>query len=108
MYRATFNSIDTDRNGYISKEELSAFLDTSFEALHLEQVNRLQRPSIIFKQIDTNSDGNIDFDEFCAATCDRNKVLTDENLGKFFTMLDEDQDGKISRKDMEKMLKAAV
>ena len=58
--RKAFNLFDIDGSGSISKEELKQILGKG----HCKAVNETVWTSII-KEIDSNSDGLISFDEFC-------------------------------------------
>ena len=54
----------------------------------------------MFKQLDVNGDGRVNFDEFIAACYDRRSLLNDENLKLAFDLLDADNDGKIQKRDL--------
>ena len=54
----------------------------------------------MFKQLDVNGDGRVNFDEFIAACYDRRSLLNDENLKLAFDLLDVDNDGKIQKRDL--------
>jgi len=66
--REAFRSLDTENLGMLSMAEVKqAFKDASIPS---EDVDR------IFRTLDTNGDGLINYSEFLAATIDRNKALT--------------------------------
>ncbi|XP_042429941.1 calcium and calcium/calmodulin-dependent serine/threonine-protein kinase-like [Zingiber officinale] len=65
--RLCFQMYDTDRSGYISKEELASMLRALPEdclPLDIAEPGKLDE---IFDQMDANSDGKVTFDEFKAA-----------------------------------------
>jgi len=53
------------------------------------------------ESVDSNANGFIDFTEFVQATISREKVITQEKLGLAFRMLDTDNSGKISVKELK-------
>ena len=59
----------------------------------------------IFKSIDTDKSGKIDYTEFIAASMDRRLYMREERLGEAFSMLDRDGSGKISKDEIKKALK---
>jgi len=59
----------------------------------------------IFKQIDTDNSGNIEYTEFISACIDKNVYLNEEKLKEAFNLFDSDKSGKISRDEIEKVLR---
>ena len=58
--RAAFESIDVDKSGFISREELRKFLDNlALEKLTESEVDEVMRAG------DTDGDQKINFEEFC-------------------------------------------
>jgi len=59
----------------------------------------------IFKSIDTDGSGRIDYTEFLAASIDRKEFLRQERLNEAFMMLDKKGTGKISKEEIKNALK---
>ena len=55
----------------------------------------------VVNAIDTNRDGQIDFNEFVTAAHDRMKMINDENLQNAFKILDLNGDGRISSEEIK-------
>ena len=56
----------------------------------------------VFKCIDTDGDGQLGFEEFLTAACDRQKLITGQNnLEQAFNILDSDKDGKLSLRELQ-------
>ena len=86
---ARYNSIDTNHDAFISKQEMAAE-----EQRGLQRLTELrnQRMQAIFKQLDTNHDGQLSFQEFLAAAPPVHAQTVDEALQQ----LDTNHDGKLS------------
>ena len=85
-----FNAIDTNHDGFISKQEIIAE-----EQRAIVQINqaRDQKMQAEFKKLDTNHDGQLSMQEFMAAAPQvRVKETPDQALSGF----DTNHDGKIS------------
>ncbi len=59
----------------------------------------------IFKQIDTDNSGSIEYTEFISACIDKNIYMNEEKLKEAFNLFDIDKSGKISRDEIERLLK---
>ena len=55
----------------------------------------------VIAAIDSNGDGQIDYDEFMTAAANRAKLLNKENLKAAFNALDSSGDGKITADELE-------
>ena len=55
--------------------------------------------------IDTDKSGKIDYTEFIAATLSKKNDLQKEKLKGAFSMLDKNNDGKISKEDIKGILR---
>jgi len=89
-----FNKFDLNGDGKISKDELSkgikSVIQISNEKLE-EDVNK------IFKALDTDNSGFIDFEEFVRAAIDKEKLLNEQTLKFAFQFFDKDGNGDITR-----------
>lgn len=86
--REAFRSLDTENLGMLSMAEVKqAFKDANIPPEDVEK---------IFKSLDTNGDGLINYSEFLAATVDRKKALTMQNLQFAFHHFDVDGSGFIT------------
>jgi len=94
--RKLFDQYDTANNGVISFEEFKAALEKS--NYPQEQVEE------IFKSIDVNSTGNINYTEFVAATLEINGHIEEERVAEAFDRLDSDDSGYISRENLRQFL----
>ena len=93
-----FSSMDKDKKGTITLQELKNGLEQSFspdEHINIEE---------LFDSIDTDHSGRIDYTEFIAATMDQKLYLKDEKLYEAFNAFDPNSTGKISIKDIKKFL----
>jgi calcium-dependent protein kinase len=90
-FRDAFNALDEDHNGKISKAEmLKGFVSVFGREISPTEVDRM------FEEADADGNGEIDFDEFIAATMDKDKFLSKENIAAAFREFDRDGNGKIS------------
>jgi calcium-dependent protein kinase len=58
----------------------------------------------LFKSIDTDNSGNIEYTEFISASIEKSVYLNEEKLKDAFKLFDADNSGKISRAEIEKVL----
>lgn len=81
----SFKMIDTNHDGQISKEELREVLIQELPATEAEiEVEK------IFKKVDINKTGEIDFSEYLMANIDYKKHLNQKNLQHIFDIIDSD------------------
>lgn len=93
--RKLFESLDTDGDGELSREELEAGLATAkLDAVDIETL----------MQMDTDESGFIDWSEFIAASLDRKKFESRDILQRAFFHLDQDGSGTISKDELGQML----
>lgn len=89
-----FMSIDTDRNGTITVEELK-------KGLHKKGITVSDTEmATIMNDIDVDGNGVIDYEEFIAATMSVNKLENEEQLVKAFEHFDTDNSGYITRDEL--------
>lgn len=89
-----FMSIDTDRSGTITVEELKKGLQKKGIAVSDNEMSR------IMNDIDVDGNGVIDYEEFIAATISVNKLESEEQLVKAFEHFDTDNSGYITRDEL--------
>lgn len=85
--RTVFNSIDVDKSGKISFQELHASLKKVSKDADIPQ---------LLSAIDVSGDHEIDYSEFLAATMQRNLYLREDNIRRAFELLDLDSSGNIT------------
>ena len=94
-----FDKIDVNKDGEISKDELIKCL----ESIYPSQEAKLRADSI-FKEIDFNNDGSINFSEFLTVNIQKEKLLNEETLDKAFRMFDLDGNGYITIEELKKTM----
>jgi len=96
----TFESLDKDGNGVLSRNELiDGYLKVFKDRASAEQeVNR------IIAQVDINNSGEIDFTEFIIAASNTEKFLSKEKLDQAFKLFDIDGDGYITKQEIASVM----
>jgi len=94
-----FDKIDVNKDGEISKDELIKCL----ESIYPSQEAKL-RANAIFKEIDFNNDGSINFSEFLTVNIQKEKLLNEETLDRAFRMFDLDGNGYITIDELKKTM----
>ena len=61
----------------------------------------------IFKKIDTDNSGNIEY-TVISASIEKNVYMNEQKLRDAFNLFDTDKNGKISKKEIERVLKMGV
>lgn len=97
--REVFFSLDKNGDGHISKEELIQHFSPTMGIIPAEE-----EAEKILKQVDTDSNGFIDYTEFLKVNLDSKVLLSDEHLKIAFALFDYDGDGKISPAELKKLL----
>lgn len=59
----------------------------------------------IFKQIDLDDNGSIEFEEWCRATMNKRKILSQKRLLTAYNFLDDDGNGKVDFDEIRAMFK---
>ena len=72
--------------------------------MHQKRLGKEPDWTSLISLVDVNNDGKIDYEEFCTAAYDRDKILNDSNLELAFAILDKNSDGKISREELIEFL----
>ena len=98
--KEAFKALDKDNDGQISLEEFKDGLK------QLPNVKISDEKMVeYFDSIDTDKSGKIDYTEFIAATLSKKNDLQKEKLKEAFSMLDKNNDGKISKEDIKGILR---
>lgn len=99
-----FKEIDRNGDGALSLPELKNGLE---KIKKVKQLNFSEKElEELFSNIDLDSNGVINYNEFIAATFDRKKSNTKEYVYQAFKTFDVNKDGKISIKELEKIITA--
>ena len=88
---------DADGDGTITKNELRRFLKTLGNELTEDDVD------VIYKTVDRNGDGHIDFSEFLhlMEVTSSGKVNSRDELREAFSQFDDDGNGQITRAELK-------
>ncbi|XP_062013509.1 calcium-dependent protein kinase 21-like [Rosa rugosa] len=97
--KAMFTSMDTDKSGTITYEELKTGLARIGSRLSETEVRQLMDAA------DVDGNGSIDYIEFISATMHRQRLERDEHLYKAFQYFDKDSSGYITRDELEAAMK---
>ena len=95
-----FKRIDVDNDGKLSLEEMKKVFSKGDIKIEFNEE--------IFNQIDTDKSGSIEYTEFISACIEKNVYLNEERLREAFSLFDSDKSGKISRNEIERVLKLGV
>ena len=98
-YIKMFEKLDTGHDGTISIPEMKRGLK-SLGTLNFDVKSDDDWDELLDK-MDTNGDGQIDFNEFLAAAYDKTKLLNEKNIQVAFDLFDRDKKGYISQKDLK-------
>ena len=96
--KRTFASVDTDGDGTLNVSEIR-------EALVKAGIRVPHDIETLMAEIDSDGSGSVDYMEFIAATMDRKLYNQKEVAWRAFCMFDQDGDGKISARELAKLLK---
>ncbi|CAD8062115.1 unnamed protein product [Paramecium sonneborni] len=89
-----FEAIDDNKDGKITKSELKTFLASEKQKPFADK---------IFKILDSNQNGYIEFNEFLLACCNTEKLANQENLELFFKFIDKNQSKQITIKELKSL-----
>ena len=96
--RTMFQSMDRNFDGKLTKHEIIE----GFKEMDVE--NPEQEAEHIFKTVDFDNNGSIEFTEWCTATMDKRKMLSKERLRAAFNIFDQNGNGQISFDEVKKLL----
>ena len=98
-----FYQIDADGDGKIAKSEL-------FKGLNEQLEKQLSKEEFdeIYKNIDLNNSGFIDYEEFVVASVNKNIFMRNNILYTAFKFFDKDDSGEITFDEIEMMFKEAL
>ena len=104
-----FYFIDKDKKGTLNINDLSKGIEILVNENNLnEKNNKINFNDLnienIFKSIDLEKNGKINYTEFIAALIDKNIYLKDEKLNEAFDSIDIESNGKIYVKDIKQFL----
>lgn len=99
--RDAFRAIDTSNTGIISINQVkNGFrFDNNITYVDRELIDAL------FKRLDFNKNGTINYSEFLAATVDKKLALTKQNLQFAFHHFDTDNEGYITKDDLKEVFR---
>ncbi|XP_056685634.1 caltractin-like [Spinacia oleracea] len=98
--KEAFELFDTDGSGTIDTKELNVAMRALGFEMTEEQINQM------IADVDKDGSGAIDFDEFChMMTAKIGERDTKEELMKAFRIIDQDNNGKISPVDIQRIAK---
>ncbi|CAD8141516.1 unnamed protein product [Paramecium pentaurelia] len=96
----TFQSMDKNKDGQLSKEELiqayTQVFNDELKAKHLVEE--------IFTQIDQNNSGKISYTEFLVASAKQNTILSKTKIDQAFKMFDKDGNGQITKQELQDIM----
>ena len=99
--KKVFEAFDKQKDGQITYDELKQGL------IQLKSRNIKENDIIaLFKSIDVDQNGKIDYTEFLAATIQKVNYYRNERLWEAFCMYDKDNNGHITKEELIKALKA--
>ena len=98
-----FNQIDTSGDGKITQAELLKGLQSKIKSDTLEQ-----DVATIYKNIDMDNNGYIEYEEFVRAAVSKERFLNENVLRFAFRYFDKDGSGEITFNEIEEVFKQSV
>lgn len=98
--RIAFDLYDKDKDGFVTKSEMEMVAKVTMSKKAID---------VVFDHYDADKDGKLSYDEFCKmiATDQAGNKLKVENpnaeVERAFSLYDEDNDGYITKSEMEKI-----
>jgi calcium-dependent protein kinase len=96
--KEVFQAFDTDRSGTVTISEL-------MDGLRKKGVEKAaSEVAELVKSMDMDGNGELDYEEFIAATLSTAKMENEDNLARAFAYFDKDNSGYISRSEVQKVI----
>mmetsp|Transcript_4935 Transcript_4935/g.4837 ORF Transcript_4935/g.4837 Transcript_4935/m.4837 type:complete len:203 (-) Transcript_4935:10-618(-) len=100
--KEAFNSIDTQKNGFITLSDFITVLITSDDSSP-----KIKEIEAAFHNLDYNQDGKINYSEFLTGTLATKNVINEEKLWSAFQHFDPNGTGKITATSLRSALRRA-
>ncbi|CAD8053170.1 unnamed protein product [Paramecium sonneborni] len=97
---STFQSMDKNKDGQLSKEELIQAYTQVFK----DELKAKHLVDEIFDQIDQNNSGKISYTEFLVASAKQNTILSKTKIDQAFKMFDKDGNGVITKAELQDIM----
>ena len=98
-YKQTFDMFDTDQSGRISSAELGKVMEQLGQAANEADLHAM------VSDVDTDGDGEINFEEFLMMMARKENTDNDE-IRAAFAIFDKNQDGFISRTELRTVMES--
>lgn len=89
-----FLRLDKDKTGTLKLEDLKKITESELGKKYKKFNN--EDWDTIFKGVDLNGDGVIDFQDFISACVDRKALVKQDEVQKAFQIIDTDKDGQLT------------
>ncbi|CAD8044646.1 unnamed protein product [Paramecium primaurelia] len=96
----TFQDIDKNGDGTVSKEELLAAYMKIYKGDTLAAQHIVEE---LFPQLDANKSGKVDFSEFVTASINRDRTLSKKKIEQSFKLFDLDGNGYITKQEINEL-----
>lgn len=106
ILESTFQAIDKDGNGTISKEELIQGYRFLYKGLMCEEEILLEI-EVLWENADLDGNGKIDYTEWALSTANKDDLLTDRRLRQAFDLFDIDKSGYITADELKRVIDVA-
>lgn len=99
--REAFQLFDKDGDGHVTPKELMIVLQSLGQNPTIDMVDEM------INEVDTDNNGEIEFEEFCVLMCRNMKENDDiDTLKEAFKLLDSDGSGEISKTELKEILRS--
>ena len=90
-----FREMDVNKNGFLTIDNIKGGLHRIKDEVK-DIMGKHPDWDLIFKKMDVNGDGLVDYNEFVSALYDTRKIMSDKNLKAAFQSIDTDNSGSIT------------